>query len=177
MKHLRTTVILLALCCARGALAADPGMTAAECEVWERERTFAESVARHDPKAFAEHVHADAVFGAASPGTQKGRDTIVAAWTGIIEGKNVILEWRPQYVSIGADANVAMSRGPFVFTAKDADGKTKYGIGQFVSVWVRKDGKSPWYVALDGGGPPPTVVSEEEAKKHLAIAPAACPRN
>jgi ketosteroid isomerase-like protein len=170
-------LVLLSLLVAPAGLAAEPaGMTAAECQVWERERTFAESVDRHDRKAFAEHVHENAVFGAASPNVQRGRDAILKAWDGIIAGTDVKLEWRPQFVSLGTDTNVAMSRGPFAITAKNDKGETKHAIGHFVSVWTRKDAASPWYVVLDGGGPPPTPATEDEAKKHLATAPASCPR-
>jgi ketosteroid isomerase-like protein len=170
--------ICLALLVAPAAFAADavPGLSATECEVFERERTFARSVDNHDRTAFIEHVHANAVFGAASPRTHVGRDAIVKAWDGIIEGKGIRLEWRPQFVSSGADTNVAMSRGPFAITSKDDKGATRYAIGQFVSVWMRKDVSSPWYVVLDGGGPAPTPATEEEMKKHLAAAPATCPR-
>ena len=175
--HWRRLAAILALTCARAAPAAEPaGMTAAECDVWERERTFAASVDQHDRKAFAEHLHENAVFAAASAQPQRGRDAVLKAWDGIIEGKDVQLVWRPQFVSLGTDTNVAMSRGPFAITAKNDKGETKRAIGQFVSVWTRKDATSPWYVVLDGGGPPPTPASEEEVKKHLAAAPASCPR-
>jgi ketosteroid isomerase-like protein len=153
----------------------DPAMTATECEVWQRELSFAQSVDRHDAKAFAEHVHANATFAAASPHPQRGKAAVLEAWAGIIDGKDVKLEWRPEYVSIGGDG-VAISRGPYAFTAKDKEGKTRYGIGHFVSVWMRKNESSPWLVVLDGGGPPPQPATEEEVKKHMATAPASCPR-
>ena len=174
----RLLYMCLALLGAPGAFAADAPvrLTATECEVFERERSFAQSVDNHDKKSFIEFVHPDAVFGAASPQTQVGRDAIVKAWDGIIEGKGFRLEWRPQYVSSGAETNVAMSRGPFAITTKDDKGETKYLIGQFVSVWIRKDKSSPWYVVLDGGGPAPTPATEDEMKKHMAAAPASCPR-
>src|SRR5216110_1306077 len=109
------------LWCASTAFAADPrpGLTATECEVWNRESSFADSVDRHDEKAFAEHVHADAVFGAASPNPQRGRAAVLSAWHGIIAGTDLQLVWRPQFVSIGTDSNVAMSRGPFTLTTKN----------------------------------------------------------
>jgi ketosteroid isomerase-like protein len=167
----------LALACAPAAFAADPtpGLTAAECEVFDRELSFAESVDKHDKKLFAEHLHESAVFGAASPSPQRGRDAILKAWDGIVQGKNVKLEWRPQFVSLGTDT-IAISRGPFAFTSKNEKGETKYSVGTFVSVWTRKDKSSPWYVVLDGGGPPPTPATAEEVKKHMATAPAVCPR-
>jgi len=169
-------IALVSLFLAHAALAAEPGMSAAECQVWERELSFAQSVDRHDKRAFAEHIHENAVFSAATDQPQRGRDTIVTNWNDIIEGKKVVLEWRPEYVSIAPDTNVAMSRGPYVLSGKNPEGKARFAIGHFVSIWVRKDASSPWYVALDGGGPPPKEVSEEEARKHLASAPASCLR-
>lgn len=151
-------------------------LSAEECGVWQRERSFAESVERHDAKAFAEHVDPGAVFGAASASPQRGRDAVIEAWKPIIEGSNVTLKWRPQYVSIGADPNIAISRGPFAIMGKDANGASSYKIGSFVSVWVRKDAKSPWRVLFDGGGPPPSSVNEAEAMRHLQSAPEHCPR-
>jgi ketosteroid isomerase-like protein len=172
MKHL---VALFVLSFASCAFADEVKLSKEECEVWARERSFAESVERHDAKAFAERVHPGAVFGAASANLQRGRDAIVKAWQPIIDGK-VSLRWRPHFVSIGADPNVAISRGPFVITNTDAHGVTTYQIGDFVSVWVRKDAKSPWTVLFDGGGPPPAAVSQEEADKHLQSAPDQCPQ-
>jgi ketosteroid isomerase-like protein len=175
-KHSKFLCLGVAMLGMRAALAADPGLSATECQVWERERSFAQSVVKHDKAAFAEHVYEGAVFGAASPSTQAGRDAILKAWNPIIEGKAVSLQWHPQYVSVGAGLNVAMSRGPFVIDSWDEKGTHKYAIGSFVSVWVRKDGVSPWLVVLDGGGPPPTAATKEEAQKHLDSAPSECPR-
>lgn len=165
----------LALSAWHPAAAAGLALTADECEVWERERSFAESVARHDKAAFAAHVHEGAVFGAASAQTRSGRSAILEAWSGIIAGQGMSLEWRPHFVSIAAGADVAMSRGPYVITRWDEAGRRSYAIGEFVSVWMRKDATSPWLVMLDGGGPPPTRASDEEARKHLDTAPGRCP--
>ena len=171
MKYL-IAMSLLALTSAVNAQ--DAKLSAEECRVWAREQSFAASVDRHDAKSFAEHVHPGAVFGAASANVQRGRDAVVKAWQPIIEGRNVSLQWRPHFVSIGADPNVAISRGPFVISSKDANGSMMYAIGDFVSVWVRNNARSPWVVLFDGGGPPPAKVSEDEAKKHLQTAPAQC---
>lgn len=151
-------------------------LSAEECSVWLREQSFAASVANHDAKAFGEHVDPGAVFGAASANSQRGRDAVIEAWKPIIDGTKVTLEWHPRYVSIGADPNIAISRGPFVLIVKDANGVSSYQMGDFVSVWVRKNVKSPWRVLFDGGGPPPVPASEEEAMRHLQSAPSQCPR-
>ena len=98
------------------------------------------------------------------------------AWLPLIEAKGVSIEWRPQFVSITAGADVAMSHGPFVITRWDEAGQKSYLIGQFVSVWARRNASAPWRVMLDGGGPPPVAATEEEARRHLDAAPSACPR-
>lgn len=174
MKPKIAVIIALVLACLNAF--ADQTFSAEECSVWARERSFADTVEHHDAKAFAEHIHPGAVFGAASPNPQRGRDAIIEGWKSIIEGTTVTLKWRPQYVSIGADPNIAISRGPFVLEAKSEQGVSSYKIGEFVSVWVRNDAKSPWVVLFDGGGPPPATVNEQEASRHLSAAPSQCPR-
>jgi ketosteroid isomerase-like protein len=156
------------------ATAQEPKLSAEECAVWASERAFAESVDHHDTKAFAAHVHPGAVFGAASANPQRGRDAVVKAWQPIIDGRDITLKWRPHYVSIGADPNVAISRGPFVISGKDANGAVTYKVGDFVSVWVRKGPTSPWMVLFDGGGPAPSAATEAEANEHLQSAPNKC---
>jgi ketosteroid isomerase-like protein len=173
---MRYLAALMFITCVSCAAAQEAKLSNEECAVWTRERSFANTVETHDAKAFAEHVHPGAVFSAATADPQRGRDAIVKAWQPIIDGQKVSLRWRPQFVSIGSDPNVAISRGPFVISSKDANGVASYRIGDFVSVWVRKDAKAPWKVLFDGGGPPPTTVSEEEATKHLQSVPEMCPR-
>jgi hypothetical protein len=68
----------LALAGTGAAAADDLNLSASECQVWERESSFAQSVMHHDPDAFAAHVAEDAVFGAASPQIQRGRLAIRA---------------------------------------------------------------------------------------------------
>ena len=55
-------------------------MSAAECEVWARELSFAQSVADHDAAAFAAHLEPDAAFAAESPQPQRGSDLIASRW-------------------------------------------------------------------------------------------------
>lgn len=168
---------LLALAVTGSAVGAENfALSATECQVWERESSFAQSVTHHDAAAFAAHIAEGAVFGAASPQTQRGREAIVKAWLPLIEARGASIEWRPQFVSVTARADIAMSRGPYVITRWDDAGTKTYLIGQFVSVWSRKKASSPWLVMLDGGGPPPVAATEEEARRHLDAAPVTCPR-
>ena len=66
---------------------ATPQFSAEECTVWQREQSFAASLAAHDATAFAGHVGANAAFGAGTPEPTRGRDAIVKRWAGLIEGK------------------------------------------------------------------------------------------
>ncbi|HJW46567.1 MAG TPA: hypothetical protein VJ484_08755, partial [Lysobacter sp.] len=44
-----------------------------ECTVWQREQSFASSVAEHDAIAFAEHIAEDAVFDVGRADAIRGR--------------------------------------------------------------------------------------------------------
>ncbi len=150
--------------------------TSDECAVWNREAGFANSVSKHDAGAFAAFLHPGALFNAASDAPTRGAAAVAKNWTGIIEGKNVILRWLPQYVSIGGDPNIAISRGPFTLENPNREGAGKFSIGYFTSVWVRESKGKPWLVLFDGGGAPPLPAENAEAAaKHLAQAPKVCP--
>lgn len=81
----RSFVLLLAWAVAPAHAAAPGTMRQAECAVWQRETSFARSVADHDAAAFAEHLHPDAAFGVSGTPT-RGREAITREWAGLIEG-------------------------------------------------------------------------------------------
>jgi len=168
-----------AIACAQTAVppASPPAakMSAAECEVWNRERTFAASVEHHDAVAFADHVHAQAAFGAGSTAPTHGRDAVVADWKDIIEGKQIKLGWSPGIVTIGGDGSLAISRGPSWIEDLRPNPKQRYRIGEFISTWIKdKDGR--WRVLFDGGAGPMHAASAEDVAKLVASLPKECPR-
>ncbi len=155
-------------------------MSAAECEVWNRERSFAASVEHHDAAAFAEHVHAQAAFDAGSPEPTHGRAAVVEAWKGIIDGKRIKLGWSPGIVTIGGDGNLAISRGPSWIEnprpdAKQPDVAKRFRIGEFISTWI-KDSDGQWRVLFDGGAAPMHDASAEDVAKLVASLPKECPQ-
>lgn len=149
-------------------------MSDSECQVWNREVSFAASVENHDAKAFAEHLHPGAVFLGGSNRAKRGSDVIAAAWAGIVEGKDGVLHWHPDTVVIGGDPNVALSRGPWWIADTSKDAKQPFVMGTYISTWVRgEDGV--WHVLFDGGGGnEPKPASAEDVAKLIASLPAVC---
>ena len=148
---------------AQPAPQAPPQLTAEECAVWQRELSFAHSVASHDATAFAGHVSENAAFGASTREPHRGRTAIVPRWMPIIEGKRVALRWYPTRVTMAAGVNdTAWSSGPTLFEALDPNAKQRYHIGAFHSVW-HKDADGVWRVLFDDGVDPKPATAEEAA--------------
>jgi ketosteroid isomerase-like protein len=140
-----------------------PQLSPEECTVWKRELDFARSVAEHDATAFADHVGAQAAFGASTPEPTRGREAIVKRWTGIIEGKRAKLLWYPTRVTLGGAPDVAWSSGPSLFEILDPKAKDRYLMGTFHSVW-HKDADGVWRVLFDDGiEPQPVTAAQAEA--------------
>ncbi|WP_233263066.1 YybH family protein [Cognatiluteimonas profundi] len=149
-------------------------MSAAECEVWARELSFAQSVAEHDATAFATHVEDNAAFSAASPQPLRGRDAITRAWAGLIVGKPVLLSWYPDRTTIGGAPDIAVSSGPALFEDVRPGADPHFSIGRFQSVWHRGiDGV--WRVLFDDGVPPTPATQAQVDAFHAGRQPV-CPR-
>ena len=127
-----------------------PTLSADECAVWTRELSFADSVAKHDAKAFAEHVHEGAVFNAKSPQPLRGRDAILRRWAKIIDGTGLKLSWYPTAVVIGGEGDIALSSGPALYESPDPKEAGKATIGGFQSTW-HKGADGTWRVLFDDG--------------------------
>lgn len=131
-----------------------------ECAVWAREVSFADSVARHDAEAFAEHVEPGAVFGAGGDARSRGRDTIVERWRRIIEGKRLTIEWYPTQTTVGGVDGIAWSEGPALVITDPGTPQQAYRLGRFRSVWRRSE-DGAWRVLFDDGDEPRPATAEE----------------
>ena len=157
------------------SLSTSAPMSAAECAVWARERSFAKSVDDHDAKAFAEHLHPGASFNAGTGTPTRGAEAVAKDWAGIVEGKPIVLRWRAHFVNIGGEPDIAISRGPYVLEDPRPEAKARYRIGHYVSVWKKDAQSGTWHVLFDGGGPAPVAVENAEAaEKFLVQAPMRC---
>ena len=123
--------------------------SADECAVWRREQGFARSVERHDVPAFESFLHAGTVFNVATADADRGRDSVMQSWGGIVEGKAIALRWRPGIVTIGGEPAIAVSRGPYILQTMK-DGVAAYRVGMFQTVWVRDAKDAVWRVLFDG---------------------------
>ncbi|MEO8460836.1 MAG: nuclear transport factor 2 family protein [Dokdonella sp.] len=149
-------------------------MSAAECDVWNREAAFARSAENHDAAAFAQFWNSDAVF-IGGPVATRGRAAIAEDWKEIVEGKTLALRWHPRVVLIAAgDPSIALSRGPFWIEDFSSDPHT-FRTGNFSSVW-KKGSDGVWQVLFDGGGPPSKPATTDEIAKLKASLTDTCPR-
>lgn len=176
MRNLCIAVVLAVPTAAAQAQAAAPpapSLSAAECAVWTRETSFAQSVATHDAAAFAEHLHPQAVFGAKQPQPTRGRDAIAQGWAGLIAGTRLKLHWYPAVVAIGGESDIAYSSGPALYEAVDPKVQPRYRLGGFQSVW-HKGTDGTWRVLFDDGIEPRPATEAEVAAFHAGRKP--CPQ-
>ena len=146
----RLSSIALLTAASGGVLASTPeAARQAECAVWQRELSFAQSVADHDATAFAEHLHPEAAFGVSQKPT-RGREAITREWMPLIEGSALKLSWYPSVVTLGGDGRTAYSSGPALYEDPKT-GDTR--LGRFGSVWHRGD-DGAWHVLFDDGVAP-----------------------
>jgi len=135
---------------ASAANAAAPSAETARCAVWQRELSFAHAVDQHDAAAFASHIESDAVFAANTPHPQRGRDSIVKQWKGLLEGKTLRVRWYPAWVVQGGSPDVVLSSGPALLENLAPNANPRYTLLAYSTVWHRgSDGT--WRVMFDGG--------------------------
>ena len=161
---------------APGNTAGKHAMSAAECAVWDRERSFAQSVEAHDATAFAQHIRDDAVFGAGTPAPTRGRTGVMENWKDIIAGKDLVLRWYPGIVTIGGNPDIALSHGVFWLQDDSPNAMQRFRTGTFNTIW-QKGVDGVWKVLFDWDGAPPVVVAADDLAKLKAALPAICPRS
>ena len=136
--------------------------SADECVVWLRERSFAKSVEAHDARAFESHLHPGTVFNAGSAEAERGKAAVAESWSEIVEGKKLLLRWRPGIVNIGGDPAIALSRGPWILQTT-RDGVPSISVGFFQTVWVRDAKDGVWRALYDAGASTPQKVADRAA--------------
>ena len=161
---MKTPIALALVVLAAQAVAAD-----AIDEVRCREIGFSQATEEQDMAAFRSFIDADARF--VSNSVLRGVDDIAAAWSVFFDEDSPSIKWRPQVVEVLDDGKLALSRGPYRVTTKDADGNLVEQWGTFNSIWrLHDDGL--WRVVFDAGSP--AASPPDEATQALLEAEDAC---
>ena len=124
-----------------------------------REIAFSQSVEQQNIAAFESLIDNDARFVGAS--VQRGAAEVTQAWSVFFAADGPRIRWRPQIVEVLNDGTLALSRGPYELTVRDADGNLKTQWGTFNSVWrMQSDGS--WKVVFDAGTAASDSISDEQ---------------
>ena len=137
------------------------GMSAEEFrqEVVCAETGFSRAAEARDPVAFEAFVDPDARF--ISARVSRGRAEVLEAWSGFLSAHGPEIRWRPQFVEVTDDGNLALSRGPFRVRVVGDDGAVTETWGRFNSTW-RRNADGHWQVVFDAGGDAGMTPTEEE---------------
>ena len=150
MKRLFTVCIALLSC---GVATADLVQ-----DVRCREISFSKSVEQNDVEAFRSHIDTDARF--VGTGVLRGVDEIAEGWSVFFNEGLPAIKWRPQIVEVLDNGELALSRGLYISTSKNAEGDKVVNWGTFNSVWrLNDDGE--WRVVFDAGSPSPGSPGQE----------------
>ena len=123
-----------------------------------REIAFSQSVEQQDISAFESFIDADARFVGGS--VNRGPAEVTKAWSVFFSEDGPKIIWRPQIIEVLEDGKLALSRGPYKMTSKDADGETIEQWGTFNSIW-RKQADGVWKVVFDAGNASATPPGDE----------------
>jgi ketosteroid isomerase-like protein len=140
----RIWAILLFVLYSSAAIAAPPGLSTAQKQVWDTETAFAKTMAERDFPAFSHFLSGEAIFFGSSR-TMHGKAEIEAVWKRYYDEPAAPFSWEPAQVEVLASGNLALSTGP----VHDAEGKL---IGTFSSIW-RQDAPGVWHIVFDKGSP------------------------
>ncbi len=142
MRAVLLTLTLLAV--------ATPAVADLTAEVRCREIGFSKAAEARNLDAFRSFIDYDARFIASD--VRRGVDEVAAAWAPFFAADGPTIRWRPGVVEVLEDGRLALSRGPYRVTAKNAEGETVEYWGTFNSVWrLNEDGE--WRVVFDAGSP------------------------
>ncbi len=112
------------------------------------EISFSQSVENRNITAFTSFIDADARFVGSS--ISRGPIEVTEAWSVFFADDGPEIKWRPQYIEVLEDGNLALSRGPYRMITHDAEGNSSEYWGTFNSVW-RKQADDSWKVVFDAG--------------------------
>ena len=117
-------------------------------EVRCREIGFSLAAEARDGDRFVSFIDHDARFVGST--VTRGPDEIGTAWAVFFEPDGPTIKWRPRYVEVLEDGELALSRGPYRLIIRDDQGGESELWGTFNSVW-RLNADGIWRVVFDAG--------------------------
>lgn len=127
-------------------------------EVRCREIGFSKSVEEGDQNRFMSYLDEDVRFVGIS--VTRGPGAVTEAWQVFFAEGGPRIKWRPQFVEVLEDGELALTRGPFRIIVNNEDGKTKEEWGTFNSVWrLKADGE--WKIVFDAGSAASEMPADE----------------
>ena len=146
-------IILVALFCVASSALAD-----LTDNVRCREIGFSKSVESKDLELFKSFLDDDARF--VSNSILRGPEEVAEDWSVFMTEDGPRIKWRPQIVEVLKNGELALSRGPYKYTAANEEGVDVDYWGTFNSIWrLNDDGE--WRVVFDAGSPASSAPSEE----------------
>lgn len=128
-------------------------------EVTCAETGFSRAAEARNPERFLSYVDPDARFVANR--VARGREAIGEAWSAYLTPGGPSIRWRPAFVEVTSDGNLALSRGPYRSISTGEDGEVLESWGHFISTWRRTD-RGDWLVVFDSGGDAGMTPTAEE---------------
>ncbi len=123
---------------------------------------FSQAAEARDAERFASFIDDDARF--VGNAVLRGPTAITEAWSVFLQDGGPSIKWRPQFVEVLEDGELALTRGPFRVVSQDEDGNEVERWGTFNSVW-RLQADGGWKVVFDAGSP----ASEPPAQEVSAL--------
>jgi len=134
---------------------------------------FSRSVERRQIDEFLSLLEEEARF--FSRGSIKdGTEEIRCAWSVYFQTGGPSLRWRPQFVAIVADDMLAITRGPYRYRRREADGDLIETWGTYNSFW-RSLPNGEWKILYDSGGSPPPPGGPSDVERAILNAEPDCP--
>ena len=115
-----------------------------------REVAFSRSAEVQDLEQFAAFLDPDARF--VGSAVQRGPAEIAEAWKIFFEAGGPAILWRPKFVEVLEEGNLALTRGPWLIVTRNQEGELTEQWGTFNSVWRLND-SGEWKVVFDAGSP------------------------
>ena len=144
VQRMRLAAVLVILA-ALDTAAADTAETVRCLEV-----AFSQSAETRSLEQFTAFLDPDARFVGST--VQRGPAAIADAWKIFFQVEGPRIRWRPKFVEVLENGELALTRGPWLIVTTNENGDTTEQWGTFNTIW-RLNESGDWKVVFDAGSP------------------------